>query len=214
MRGPRLEGGSGGQLFRSCLTGCGERRPTRRPPGRLEPGGGGGAVLSPTAAGRGVLPDTGRGRAALLRCPRSGPGPCGGGAKGRAFSLGRFLLDAALRALLSQSLPQDGCFLPVLGALGHCRALPRMARLCPCPALSALASGARTHFRLHTQLADRFLWAVFAPWGLLASRRVYIILRFVRASRGFVFCTSTVLYFSHANTEKRTAAEEQTGYHD
>lgn len=95
MRGPRLEGGRGGQLFRSCLTGCGERRPTRRPPGRLEPGGGGGAVLSPTAAGRGVLRDTGRGRAALLRCPRSGPGPCGGGAKGRAFSLGRFLLDAA-----------------------------------------------------------------------------------------------------------------------
>lgn len=124
MRGPRLEGGSGGQLFRSCLTGCEERRPTRRPPGRLEPGGGGGAVLSPTAAGRGVLRDTGRGRAALLRCPRSGPGPCGGGAKRRGFSSGRFLLDAAFEGPGVAVATPGRLLPPVLGALG---ALPGAA---------------------------------------------------------------------------------------
>lgn len=32
--------------------------------------------------------------------------------------------------------------------------------------------------------------------------------------RGFVFCPSTLLYFSHANTQQGTAAEEQTGHHD
>jgi hypothetical protein len=73
--------GAGAEVrgFQSLLLRGGEqRRPgppfSECPPGRLEPGGGCGAVLSPTAAAPGAL-------RRLLRGPRSGPGPVSEGGK-------------------------------------------------------------------------------------------------------------------------------------
>lgn len=71
--------GAGGREWRQAVLKLADRArgeapnsPTSRsPPGRLEPGGGGCAVRSPTAAGPGVLRDPGGQR--LLRCPRLGP---------------------------------------------------------------------------------------------------------------------------------------------
>lgn len=89
----RLEGGSG-----DCVPKLADRQrgeapdspPSGSPPDRLEPGGGGCAVRSPTAATPRVLRNRGRERASALQAPKSRPGALQGGGKERVSS-GKFL---------------------------------------------------------------------------------------------------------------------------
>lgn len=126
--------------------------PSGSPPGRLEPGGGGCAVRSPTAAGRPGRP-AGPGRAAAPQVSEVTASSRSGRWEGEGLFPWELLpLPIKPRRLeaLSAAVAAPRQLLPA--GPGHCRALLRVTGLCPHPASSARESRARTHHRLHTQL--------------------------------------------------------------
>lgn len=138
-----------------------------------EPGGGGGAVLSPTAAGPGVLGiRTGAG-GGLFRCPEvRAVAPEGWQEEGLRL---RELTEPRRLRAPAQLLPQR-----VLGTVGRC------------PGCPPFVPGPHPH-RLHTPTADRCLQAAFFPWGFVVPRHVYITVRVLRGSVLFALlpcCTS------------------------
>ena len=144
----------------------------------------------------------------LFRCPRLGP-VVSEGSQEEGLRLRELFEPRRLRAL-GTAAAAPGQLLPA--GSGHRRALPRMPALCPRPAPSAPASRARTHHRLHTPTADRCPQAAFSPLGTRGFTTC--LHNFNVCNYGFCvglcFCTSALLYFSHANTPQGTAAEKRT----
>lgn len=162
--------------------------PHRCQPGRLEPGGGGGAVLSPTAAGPGVLGDPERGRAAALQVSDVRARSPWGVAGRRSAPQG---------ADWTAAFEGPGTAAP-RGFWAPSGAAPDAGSLSPPGRLCSAVPGPHPPPPPHSDGWSLSPGGFFSPWGLVVSRHVYIILMFVtvRVLRGCVFfallpfCTS------------------------